>query len=81
MDQDEGARVSQLPLERGYGALSIGQSNVASLKRYIRDQKEHHKRVPFQDEYRKFLKGVRNSLRREVCLGMNSYFALSALRI
>ena len=40
----------------GYGAFSIGQSNVASLKRYISSQKEHHKRVTFQDEYRKFLK-------------------------
>jgi len=31
-------------------------SNVASLKRYIWYQKEHHKRVTFQVEYRKFLK-------------------------
>jgi REP element-mobilizing transposase RayT len=42
--------------QRGYGAFSIGQSNVASLKQYIRNQKEHHKLVTFQDEYRKFLK-------------------------
>jgi len=42
--------------QRGYCAFSIGQSNVASLKLYIRNQKEHHKRVTFQDEYRKFLK-------------------------
>jgi REP element-mobilizing transposase RayT len=42
--------------QRGYGAFSIGQSNVASLKRYIRSQKEHHRHVTFQDEYRKFLK-------------------------
>ena len=42
--------------QRGYGAFSIGQSNVPSLKRYIRHQKEHHKRITFQDEYRKFLK-------------------------
>ena len=42
--------------QRGYGAFSIGQSNVATLKRYIRGQKEHHKRITFQDEYRKFLK-------------------------
>ena len=41
---------------RGYGAFSIGKSNVGSLKRYIRQQKGHHKRVTFQDEYRKFLK-------------------------
>lgn len=42
--------------QSGYGAFSIGQSNVRSLKRYLRDQKDHHKRVTFQDEYRKFLK-------------------------
>lgn len=42
--------------QRGYGAFSIGQSNAASLKRYIQRQKEHHERISFQDEYRKFLK-------------------------
>ena len=42
--------------QRGYGAFSIGQSNVALLKRYIHSQKEHHRRITFQDEYRKFLK-------------------------
>jgi len=41
--------------QRGYGGFSIGQSNVASLKRYISGQKTHHRRVTFQDEYRKFL--------------------------
>ena len=42
--------------QRGYGAFSIGQSNVEVLKLYIRNQKDHHKRVTFQDEYRDFLK-------------------------
>jgi putative transposase len=42
--------------QKGYGGFSIGQSNVAALKRYIRDQKHHHRRVSFQDEYRDFLK-------------------------
>ena len=42
--------------QKGYGAFSIGQSNVETLKRYIRGQKQHHRRVTFQDEYRKFLK-------------------------
>ena len=41
--------------QRGYGAFSIGQSNVEILKRYISNQKEHHRRVTFQDEYREFL--------------------------
>ncbi|MGZ5437347.1 MAG: IS200/IS605 family transposase [Pyrinomonadaceae bacterium] len=42
--------------QRGYGAFSIGQSNAEVLTRYIRNQKAHHRRVTFQDEYRKFLK-------------------------
>jgi REP element-mobilizing transposase RayT len=42
--------------QNGYGAFSIGQSQVPTLKRYIGRQKEHHRRVTFQDEYRKFLK-------------------------
>jgi len=41
--------------QKGYGAFSIGQSNVAALKRYIRGQKQHHRRVTFEDEYRNFL--------------------------
>ncbi len=42
--------------QRGYGAFSIGQSQVTAVKRYIARQKIHHQRVTFQDEYRKFLK-------------------------
>jgi putative transposase len=41
--------------QTGYGAFSIGQSNVAALKRYIADQKEHHRHRSFEDEYRSFL--------------------------
>src|SRR5215213_7745612 len=40
----------------GYGAFSIGQSQVPTVKRYIGRQKQHHRRVTFQDEYRRFLK-------------------------
>ena len=42
--------------QSGYGAFSIGQSNVTALKRYIAGQKEHHKRRSFQDEFRSLLK-------------------------
>jgi len=42
--------------QSGYGAFSIGQSQVKTLTRYIGRQKEHHRRVTFQNEYRKFLK-------------------------
>ena len=42
--------------QKGYGAFSIGQSQVEAVKRYIHGQKAHHRRVMFQEEYRKFLK-------------------------
>jgi len=42
--------------QRGYGAFSIGQSDVTEVKRYIRNQKEHHRRVSFEEEYRNLLK-------------------------
>jgi len=38
--------------QRGYGAFSIGQSQVPAVSRYIRDQKEHHKSQTYQDEFR-----------------------------
>ena len=46
----------QFHWQNGYGAFSIGQWQVPAAKRYIGRQKEHHRRIDFQDEYRKFLK-------------------------
>src|SRR5438874_2201085 len=34
----------------GYGAFSIGKSEVSALKRYIAIQKEHHRKRSFQEE-------------------------------
>jgi len=38
--------------QAGYGAFSIGQSAVEDLKRYIADQKKHHRCSSFEDEFR-----------------------------
>jgi len=48
----KGPEFRQFHWQAGYGAFSIGQSNVAALKRYIAGQKEHHRRQSFQDEFR-----------------------------
>jgi putative transposase len=40
----------------GYGAFSVSQSAVEEVREYIRNQREHHKRLSFQDEFRAFLK-------------------------
>ena len=41
--------------QAGYGAFSVSQSNAAAVKRYIAEQKEHHRRKTFEEEYRSFL--------------------------
>lgn len=39
----------------GYADFSVSESNVAAVRRYIANQEWHHKKMTFQDEYRKFL--------------------------
>jgi putative transposase len=41
--------------QEGYGAFSIGVSQRASTVKYIEAQAEHHKRISFADELKKFL--------------------------
>ena len=40
--------------QAGYGAFSIGQSQVLAVVRYIQQQEQHHRRLTFQDELRRF---------------------------
>jgi REP-associated tyrosine transposase len=49
-------KFAQFGWQNGYGVFSIGQSQAASLKRYIAKQEEHHGKLSFQDEFREFLK-------------------------
>jgi putative transposase len=42
--------------QNGYAAFSVSQSSVQSVRRYIRNQPEHHKKQPFQDELREWLR-------------------------
>jgi putative transposase len=51
----KGAQYSGFAWQNGYGAFSIGQSQLDSLKLYIAGQREHHRRTSFQDEFREFL--------------------------
>jgi REP element-mobilizing transposase RayT len=36
----------------GYGAFAVSKSEVSKVYDYILHQEEHHRRIPFQDEYR-----------------------------
>lgn len=52
----KGSEFRNFHWQKGYGAFSVAQSNVEVVKRSIHNQKQHHRRVTFQDEYREFLK-------------------------
>ena len=45
--------------QEGYGAFSIGESQVPRVTAYIQSQKEHHRKQDFQDEFRGLLKRYR----------------------
>jgi putative transposase len=41
--------------QSGYGVFSVGREQLDVVRAYISNQEEHHKKVSFQDEYRKIL--------------------------
>jgi putative transposase len=42
--------------QEGYGAFSYGHSQIDVVAKYVMNQKEHHKKVNFKEEYIAFLK-------------------------
>jgi REP element-mobilizing transposase RayT len=51
-----GPQYASFAWQNGYGAFSIGQSQLTTVKRYIARQKQHHQQRTFQDEFREFLR-------------------------
>ena len=49
------ASFSNFYWQKGYGAFSIGQSQVPTVVNYIKNQKEHHKQQDFKSEFRALL--------------------------
>ncbi|MFT3932397.1 MAG: IS200/IS605 family transposase [Chitinophagaceae bacterium] len=42
--------------QEGYGAFSYAESNYGKVIDYIKNQKEHHQKISFREEYVSFLK-------------------------
>ncbi len=42
--------------QNGYGALSIGFSQLEAVRAYIAGQEEHHRKTTFRDEFRQLLR-------------------------
>ena len=41
--------------QSGYGVFSIGHSQMDKVRSYIANQEEHHRKMSFQEEYRRLL--------------------------
>ena len=54
--KEQDANFSNFYWQKGYGAFSIGQSQVETVVNYINNQKEHHKKKVFKEEFRELLK-------------------------
>jgi REP-associated tyrosine transposase len=57
----KGPQFATFQWQAGYGAFSIGESGVPTARKYIANQKEHHRQQTFQDEVRAILRRYRVS--------------------
>jgi hypothetical protein len=53
---EEFANLKRFEWQDGYGAFTVSQSNVPEVIAYIKDQREHHRKKSFKEEYVSFLK-------------------------
>jgi len=53
--KSKGEEYKNFKWQGGYGAFSVSARRVESVKGYIENQKEHHKKVSFKEEYIKLL--------------------------
>jgi len=53
--QTKGRWFQRFHWQDGYGAFSIGKSEIPELKKYIASQKEHHRKRTFREELIEFL--------------------------
>ncbi len=49
-------RLEKFYWQNGYGAFSVNPYEIDKVISYIENQKEHHRKKTFQDEYRTFFK-------------------------
>ena len=52
--KEEGG-IGNFAWQSGYADFSVSQSNLERVKRYIENQKNHHRKLSFQDEVRALL--------------------------
>ena len=52
----KGGILSKFHWQAGYGAFSVSQSQMESVRTYINQQEEHHRQMTFEDELKSILR-------------------------
>ena len=47
--------MSNFGWQEGYGIFSVSESALENVYRYIENQEEHHRKISFAEEYKRFL--------------------------
>ena len=53
--QDKQPALRHFHWQNGYGAFSVSQSTLQEVREYVRGQRDNHRVMTFQEEFRKFL--------------------------
>jgi putative transposase len=51
----KGSEYSSFYWQHGYGVFSVTPSNIDEVRKYILKQEEHHRKMSFQEEFKRFL--------------------------
>ena len=54
--KEKGKEYMQFSWQSGYGAFSVSSSKLETIRKYIINQQEHHKKISYQEEVEKFIK-------------------------
>ena len=53
--KEQGSEFRNFAWQSGYGVFAVSESNVEAVREYVANQREHHRKKTFQEEYRQFL--------------------------
>jgi putative transposase len=53
--KEQDGRMGNFAWQGGFGIFSVSPSALDAVERYIRNQEAHHRKVTFQEEFRRFL--------------------------
>lgn len=63
--------IGKFEWQTGFGAFTLGQSQIPRIVNYIKNQEEHHKKKTFKNEYIAFLKAYEIEFKNEYLFDFN----------